>query len=320
MPEQLHWDEQRPAWLDKLRHDVKAWADRGVYFGGSSWKYAGWLDQIYTKSRYVTRGKFSESRFNNTCLGEYAEWFPMVCGDFSFYRFYEAPYWKKLFAQVPETFLFGFKAPEALTSPVHTEHTGPPAHRGAPNENFLNPDVAAVRFVEPLLPYAKQIGYIIFEFPQFHRSTPEKNRQFLEKLDAFLGKLPKLLPYSVEIRTKTLLGDNYLTILRRHGVAHVFNSWTHMPSIGEQLQHEKASTADFTVARLLLRPGRTYNEAVDNFQPYDSIRDPFPEGYRDAAELIRQAKAKGLRRVFVPTNNRYAGNSPQTIGEIIKEL
>jgi len=47
---------------------------------------------------------------------------------------------------------------------------------------------------------------------------------------------------------------------------------------------------------------------------------PFPKGYRDAANLIRAARTNKLRAVHMSTINRYAGNSPQTIDEILNVL
>ena len=47
--------------------------ERGILIGTSSWKYEGWLGQIYTPDRYFTRGKFSAKKFEDTCLEEYAE-------------------------------------------------------------------------------------------------------------------------------------------------------------------------------------------------------------------------------------------------------
>src|SRR5205807_2188899 len=143
------------------------------------------------------------------------------------------------------TFLFGFKAPEVLTN----EH---PHGRSLPSDAnyYLNADIAASLFVERLAPYAKQVGYIIFEFVESRGATPESNKLFLDQLDAFFEKLPKLLPFSVEIRTESLLGSEYFAVLKKHKVAHCFNSWTRMPSIGEQLEHQGAFTTDFSVARL----------------------------------------------------------------------
>ena len=50
-----------------------------------------------------------------------------------------------------------------------------------------------------------------------------------------------------------------------------------MPELGEQMQLPEAYTANFTVARALLRQGRPYEEAVAKFSPYQHIQDPNPE-------------------------------------------
>jgi uncharacterized protein YecE (DUF72 family) len=302
----------RPAWLENLRERVNTWAGRGVFFGGSSWKYEGWLGQIYTRDRYMVRDKFSKPQFERRCIEEYAEWFPTVCGDFSFYDFYSEKFWAQLFAQVPPTFQFGFKAPEQITAPAFLQHARYGALAGQSNQHFLDAELIKEKFLDRLAPYQRQIGYIVFEFPQFHRDVPE----FLPRLDTFLGKLPVTLRYGVEIRTRQLLGNEYFSVLRRNNVAHLFNSWTRMPSLGEQSTFADAFTTDFTVARLLLRPGRTYEQAVESFEPYNEVRDPYPKGYRDAAALIRKAN----RRIFLAVNNRFVGNTPLAIREILNEL
>jgi len=56
-------------------------AAEGVYIGTSSWKYPGWLDQIYDSQCYEYRGKFALTLFNLECLWEYAEVFKTVCVD-----------------------------------------------------------------------------------------------------------------------------------------------------------------------------------------------------------------------------------------------
>ena len=311
----------RPDWLESMRDGVKQWAAKGVYFGGSSWKYPGWVGQIYTADRYKVRGKFSQKGFEKHCLEEYAEWFPTVCGDFAFYTFYGEKFWAELFAQVPPSFQFGFKVPERVTALSFPNHPRYGAVAGQGNPDFLNADVFISNFVDRLAPYRNQVGYVVLEFPQFHKTTLESRSDFLQKLDSFLGQLPKVLPYSVEIRTEKLLGDDYFSILRRHEVAHCFNSWTRMPSVGEQLKFPGVLTADFSVARLLLRPGRTYEQAVSSFEPYTQVRNPFPEGYRDAAESIQAAKRDlPTRKFYMAVNNRYAGNTPGTISEILKAL
>jgi hypothetical protein len=121
--------------------------------------------------------------------------------------------------------------------------------------------------------------------------------------------------------TGKLLGQDYFAILRGNNVAHTFNSWTRMPSVGEQLDFQDPFTTDFAVARLLLRPGRTYESAVSSFQPYKEIRDSYPEGHRDTVNMIRAGK-KDLptRKFYIAANNRYEGNMLGTIAGIVKEL
>jgi hypothetical protein len=62
-----------------IRTDLNELAARGIFVGTSSWKYPGWRDFVYVEQRYLTRGKFSEAKFNRECLAEYAETFHTVC-------------------------------------------------------------------------------------------------------------------------------------------------------------------------------------------------------------------------------------------------
>ena len=96
----------------RLAETLKRLAGKGVYIGTSSWKYPGWMGQIYTRERYFTRGRFSQKNFESNCLAEYAETFPIVCGDFSFYQFPSAEYWRRLFHSASSELLYAFKVPE----------------------------------------------------------------------------------------------------------------------------------------------------------------------------------------------------------------
>jgi hypothetical protein len=52
---------------------LRALVGQNVLIGGSSWKYEGWLGQIYSRERYLSRGRFSTRLFQSECLREYAE-------------------------------------------------------------------------------------------------------------------------------------------------------------------------------------------------------------------------------------------------------
>lgn len=79
-----------------LARDLAVLAGRNLYVGTSSWKYPGWVGQIYDGQRYDWRGKFSVSRFDKHCLEEYAAVFKTVCVDAGYYRFPTPEYLESL--------------------------------------------------------------------------------------------------------------------------------------------------------------------------------------------------------------------------------
>ncbi len=295
-------------------------ATESLYFGTSSWKYPGWLGSIYSDERYRGRRGFSQATFDATCLTEYAETFPIVGGDFSFYRFYEEPYWKRLFSQTPSDFQFVLKVPQEITVATWPNLARHGALAGRRNASFLDADLLRTQFVEPLMPYREQIGAVVFEFGDLAESRyPNGVRDFVNDLGPFLGKIPSGFRYAVELRNADYLDPAYFQCLREHGAAHVFNSWTKMPALANQLVLDEAHTADFLVCRALLRPGRSYEQAVRKFQPYERVRDPYPEGRRALSQLARRARAE-RRKLFVVVNNRFEGNSPATIAAVLEEI
>jgi hypothetical protein len=92
-----------------------------------------------------------------------------------------------------------------------------------------------------------------------------------------------------------------------------------MPTIGGQLDLPGSLTSTFIVARALLRPGTTYDEAVDAFSPYDRIREPNPELRSDISRLIDRARTMRVP-AYILVNNRAEGSAPRTIMEIVRGL
>ncbi|MEQ1947842.1 MAG: DUF72 domain-containing protein [Bryobacteraceae bacterium] len=293
---------------------LAALAKQNIWIGTSSWKYEGWLDQIYTTERYLTRGRFSKSRFESGCLAEFAEVFPIVCGDFSFYQFPSPEYWFKLFAGAPRHLRFALKAPEEVTADVFPRHARYGARAGMRNETFLNADAFTGLFLEPLEPFRERISTVIFEFGA--RSTPP--REFVRHLSEFLAALPANFRYAVEVRNRTYLDAPYLQCLAEHRVAHVLNAWSKMPSLQEQMAVPGVFTTDFTVVRALLREGRMYEQAVEQFAPYREVKDENPEGRAALKALIRRMKEE-RRAALIFVNNRFEGNAPTTIQAVIED-
>jgi hypothetical protein len=93
-----------------------------------------------------------------------------------------------------------------------------------------------------------------------------------------------------------------------------------MPPVAEQWALDgSADTADFTVSRFLLKPGRTYEEAVKTFQPYTEIKEPNDEARSAAEQILRHSLVK-KRRSYLYVNNRLEGSSPLTIDRIVSAL
>jgi len=300
-------------------------ADHGVFLGTSSWKYEGWLGQVYTPDHYATRGKFSQARFERECLREYAETFPTVCVDAGYYRFPSPKWIAEMMEATPPAFQFTFKVTDDITARTFPNLPRHGDKAGRRNEHFLDAELFDQGFITPLTPWREKCGVLIFEFSHFHPRDFSRGREFMEALHGFLGALPKGWRYAVEIRNRNFLQPDYFAMLREHGVAHVFNAWTKMPPIGEQMALEGSlNCAGFQAARLLLKQGRTYEEAVNMFQPYRSLKEPNEETRDAAGKLIQyalnQKNDPARPKAFIYVNNRLEGNALLTLVAILASL
>src|ERR1041384_5160095 len=272
---------------ESITQRVAQLAAKGVFIGTSSWKYTGWLGQLYHPARYEYRAKISKARFERECLHEYAEVFKTVCVDAAYYDFPRGEYLQGLSDQVPNDFRFGFKVTDALTIKKFPNFDRFGARAGQPNRDFLNADLFASAFLKPCEGIREKIGVLMFEFSRFWPGDYEHGRDFIADLDLFLAKLPKGWPYAIEMRNRHWLREEYFACLARHGVTHVFNSWDAMPPVSEQMSLPGSRTnPDLIAARFLLKPGRKYEDAVKAFQPYDKTREVNEEARRAGAEMI----------------------------------
>jgi uncharacterized protein YecE (DUF72 family) len=303
----------------RLRDKLGALAGQGVYLGTSSWKYEGWLGQIFTEDRYITRGKFSKKKFEENCIAEYGEVFPAVCGDFAFYQFPSHGFWEKLFTAAPQRLRWAFKVPEEITVKQWPAHARYGARAGLENENFLNAELFKHAFLDALTPYRQRVGPMIFEFGTMSKKTMPGLEVFLPQLNRFLSSLPDGWQYSVEVRNPEFLEAEYFDCLRAYNTAHVLNAWTRMPELRTQISMPEIYTADFTVARALLKYGRTYEQAVKSFEPYRAVREENPAA-RDALKAIIERARRLKQKAYVFVNNRLEGNAPGTIDAVVESL
>lgn len=321
-------------------------AARGLFIGTSSWKYVGWLGQLYTPGRYQKAKvasdthseallfpeldgesasnqptKFDDKRFEQKCLSEYAEVFKTVSVDATYYDFPRKEYLESLADQVPDDFQFGFKITEAVTIKRFPNVAKSGAKAGHQNPNFLSTDLFTTAFLKPCEAIRQKVGVLMFEFSRFWSSEYRHSREFIRDLDDFLGKLPAGWPYAIELRNKDFLVPEYFDCLTRHNVTHLFNSWEAMPPVSEQMALPGSTTnPELTAARFLLKPGRKYQDAVKAFHPYDRIQEVNEDARKAGATLINQGrKAEKKRKTFIFVNNRLEGNALETIAAMMKE-
>jgi len=286
----------------------------GVRFGTSSWNYPGWKGLVYQR-RYPATGAAAEM------LAEYARFplFRTVGIDASFYAPLAEKTLRNYTAVLPPGFPCVSKVWDRIT--VHTfAEAREKARAGERNPDFLNPELFVNEVLGPLdTHFASRRGPLVFEFQAIARDDRVSPEDFAARLDRFFDAIPASGPYAVEVRNPEFLTPAYFEVLRGHDVAHVFSSWTRMPAIGAQLDQPGSITAPFLVARALLRPGRSYAEAVDAFAPYDRIRDPNPEMRSDLVRLVEAAERLRIP-AYLLVNNRAEGSAPLTIAAVAELL
>src|SRR5256885_98360 len=277
----------------------------GIRFGTSTWTYDGWFGDVYQR-RY--RGPEPARR-----LEEYARYplFRTVGIDSAFYDPPSEAELQSYAKALPPDFPCVSKVWERITAKQ-------PGAAGMRNPDFLN----AALFKDSVLgPYSRvfrgHAGCFVFEFQAMRGKDLPDPLQWADQLDDFFKELPRDFRYGVELRNPELLTGVHGEVLKRHGVAHVFNSWTEMPPIGEQVELGWTFSADFTVARALLKPGRRYSDAVKQFQPYDRVQEPLPSLRKDLVRLVSEAHRRRVE-AFILANNRAEGNAPGTIRAVAR--
>ena len=165
----------------------------------------------------------------------------------------------------------------------------------------------------PLAALEGRIGLVQFEF-----SGPEEHE--LERLREFFSAIPRRFSYGVEIRNPALVRPNFYRLLRDIGVSPAFVSWTRMPPLSEQWgAYLEAGGAEDPLPLLglgIVRPGRSYEEAVRLFQPYHEVRETYPEGRAGLADIGLWAM-KNRRKAYILINNRWEGSAPHSIGRVM---
>lgn len=285
-----------------------------VRLGTSSWTFPGWAGIVYRR-RYP-----SERVFVQRSLEEYARFplFRTVGIDRSFYAPIPEHELAAYAAQLPEGFRCVMKVWEELTTVSYPSHPRFGEKAGQKNPNFLDPVVFRAAIADPVArAFADRLGAFVLEIPPPPK-LPER-RAFERALARFFEEAPRRFHYAVELRDKRLLTSRHFDLLRAHGATHVFNHWSRMPSVGQQLDRAGSLMGSLAIARLMLPPGSTYEAQKEAFAPFDQVVMPDHAMRDDVMRLSREAAERGVE-LYVIVNNKVEGSSPWTVRALAERL
>jgi uncharacterized protein YecE (DUF72 family) len=285
-----------------------------VYLGGSTWSFPGWRGLVY-------EGKLTESKLAHEGLAAYAQHplFRCVGVDRTYYAPLPAEDFAEYATQVPDDFRFVVKAHEACTVSRWPDRPRYGAQRGLVNPLFLDTAYTADQVVMPFVEgLGAKAGALLFQFSPQDLGVPER---FAEELGAFLRALPRGPVYAVEVRNREILTPAYADALAEARACHCHNVHPRMPHVLTQarLAGTDRPRAPITIARWLLGPGMTYEDAGRLYAPFNKLHAPDETARNGLARLAHNAIASD--RPFVCTvNNNGEGSAPLSIEALARRI
>ena len=299
-------DETQPQFA--AEHRLASALPQGVHFGTSSWTFTGWSGVLYppgtTESELLRRGLALYCK--NPLL-------TTVGIDSSFYRPLSRSTLANYARQLPGGFRCVSKVSRELTTPCG------PDGRSA-NPRFLDARFFEQMVLEPIVEaFQHHQGPLILQFGREVTRQFGSPTHFALSLRRFFTAASKQFEYAVELRDPALLTPTYVEVLERFGVVHVCNYWEAMPSLAWQFERVHPTLRHFCVIRLLIPPGRRYQDRKSELEPFDRLVDEQPSMRRDVVSIARQLHERGSR-LYVLVNNKVEGCSPLTIRALVELL
>jgi uncharacterized protein YecE (DUF72 family) len=264
-----------------------------IRLGASSFSSADWVGPFYP-----------EGTAPRDFLALYAQEFDTVEVDATYYAVPSARTVDGWAAKTPEGFVLAAKFPRAIV------HGGEGATPDA--AKVLVPAATAGErdaFLAVMARLKSRLGTLVLQFPYFNKRVFPEAEPFLERLDAFLGALPKQgFSFAVEIRNRDWYRRPFRDVCARHGAGVVLVDQGWMPHGDEVIDELDPGAIGPLYVRLL--GDREKIEKLTTTWEREVI-DQGARLTRWARLLVAQAR-KGVRS-FVYVNNHYAGHAPATL-------
>lgn len=225
--------------IPRFPHPISAMARMGeIRVGISGWRYKGWRGTFYPHLLpQKDELRFASARFNTIELNG------------SFYSLQHPDSFRRWYAETPAEFVFAVKGSRYLTHMMKLK--------------AIEPGLANF-FAQGLLALKEKLGPILWQFPPQWKFN-------LERLDEFFTSLPRThrdaaemgrhhgpqlhgpayldvacdrpLRHAIEIRHESFACEEFIALLRRHGIALVVADTVEWPLLMDV-------TADFVYCRL----------------------------------------------------------------------
>jgi uncharacterized protein YecE (DUF72 family) len=251
-----------------------------ILIGCSGWSYSDWEGPFYPRETDPS-----------DYLAWYADHFPAVEVDSSFYRPPTSRMVRAWYARTPAGFKFALKVPQVIT---HTKQL-----RDCAEE--------VDGFVAAIEPLREKLGCALLQMGYFNRAAFASLDDFLTVLDDFLVAWPHdRVPLAVEIRNPRWVGPELAEVLRDHGAALTLTEQKWMPRPAAVAARIDPVTGPFAFFRLI-----GDREAIEKIATtWDRIVIDRSAEMEETAVVVRDL----ARRVpvFLFVNNHYAGYSPET--------
>jgi len=250
-----------------------------ILLGTSSFTATGWEGSFYP------RGMRSADY-----LPFYAQHFHTVEVDSTFYACPAARTVSNWAARTPDDFIFSVKLPQTIT-----------------HEKVLRDcDAELKQFLDTMDILGKKLGPVVIQLPFFSRNVFRDRHEFVDRLLAFLKKLPAAYKFAIEIRNKAWLDTEFASLLRDYRIALVFQDRAWMPSPSE-LSFDPI-TADWTYIRWL---GDRKSIEAQTATWDKTVVDRTSE-LRSWVDYCDQIRKRGVL-IYAYANNHFGGHAPATI-------
>jgi uncharacterized protein YecE (DUF72 family) len=258
-----------------------------VRIGTCGWSYKEWAGPFYPKGTAAA-----------DFLSSYAERYPVVEVDSTFYRRPNRKMVEGWRDRTPNGFGFSLKVPQVIT-----------------HEKLLYDCRAEVSaFLSAARVLGPKLLCCVLQFGYFNRKAFAGLSAFLERLQPFLEAWPAEVPLAVEVRNKTWMTAQLADCLRAHRAAWVLPDQAWMPSPLSVVRKVDAVTGPIAYVRLL-----GDRAAVDALTPkLDHTVIDRTDQIRADAEAVRLLSERVPVLVFV--NNHFAGNTPATTRQLREAL